>query len=243
MQRFIVFIILFFTIFSVTACRRPTTTTPLDFDEAREKMITRDLIPRGINNRMVLKSMGEVKREDFVPPEYRDIAYEDRTIRFGTLSTISQPYIVALMTEAIEPEPGQKVLEIGTASGYQAAVLSKIVKDVYTIEIDPTLAKNAKIRLENLGYKNVHVKAGDGFYGWEENAPFDGIIVTCSAAKIPEKLFEQLAEGGNMVIPLGETFSVQTLTVITKRNGNMDLRPLMDVRFVPMQGEIKKEVK
>lgn len=222
-------------------CKKFVNKGPVNFAQARDQMITHDLVPRGIADRLVLKAIGEVPREEFVPPESRNVAYEDRTIPIGTLSTVSQPYVVALMTEAVQPQPGQKVLEIGTASGYQAALLSTIVKDVYTIEIIPELAQTADERLKRLGFNNVHVKAGDGFFGWPEAAPFDGIIVTCAAPRIPERLAEQLAEGGRMIIPLGENFSTQILTVVSKKNGQIESRPLADVRFVPMQGEIKKE--
>lgn len=241
-SRIIPVLVVLIVLFSV-GCKRSSSNRPADFAQARDYMITHDLVPRGIADRLVLKAMGEVPREEFVPPESRSMAYEDRTIPIGNLSTVSQPYIVALMTEAVQPQPGHKVLEIGTASGYQAALLSTIVKDVYTIEIVDELAKTADERLKKLGYNNVHVKAGDGFFGWPDAGPFDGIIVTCAAPRIPEKLAEQLAEGGRMILPLGENFSTQILTVVSKKNGQIESRPLADVRFVPMQGEIKKESK
>jgi protein-L-isoaspartate(D-aspartate) O-methyltransferase len=194
----------------------------------------------GIRNQKVLDSMGRVQRHEFIPEKYKTRAYKDISIPLGDIQTVSQPYMVALMTEAMRPKAGQKVLEIGTASGYQAAVLAEIVDEVYTIEIVSELAKTADERLKRLGYTNAHVKDGDGFFGWPEAAPFDSIIITCTADRVPPKLAEQLKEGGRIVMPLGEEFSRQTLMVITKVGGRLVSRPLVEVEFVPMVGEIKK---
>ncbi len=209
------------------------------FAAGRAKMVE-TLKQKGIKDSAVLASMDKVQRHEFAPEKYIDRSYKDMSLPLGNDSTISQPYMVALMIEAIRARPGQKVLEIGTASGYSAAVLSEIVGDVYTIEIDQTLAAKATSTLAHLGYSNVHVRQGDGFYGWPEEAPFDAIIITCSADKVPPRLIEQLKEGGRMVMPLGDSYSLQTLAVITKTNGKMISRPLVGVQFVPMVGEIKK---
>ena len=165
------------------------------FAEKRKFMVKEHLRARGITDRAVLKAMGKVERHEFVPANARHLAYGDHPLPIGKGQTISQPFVVALMTQAIEPGAGQKVLEIGTGSGYQAAVLAEIVGEVYTIEIVPELAEEARQRLERLGYSNVHVKAGDGFYGWPEAAPFDSIIVTAATERVPERLMEQLKEG------------------------------------------------
>src|SRR5262245_11717614 len=166
-------------------------------------MVDKQIVARGIQSAEVLAVMGRVPRHEFVPEARRGRAYDDPPLPIGEGQTISQPYIVAFMTEAIDPRPGQRVLEIGTGSGYQAAVFSELVGEVYTIELLPTLANEARIRLERLGYHNVHVRAGDGFYGWPEAAPFDAVVVTCGADHVPEALFEQLKPGAKMVIPVG----------------------------------------
>ncbi|MBI2341491.1 MAG: protein-L-isoaspartate(D-aspartate) O-methyltransferase [Deltaproteobacteria bacterium] len=207
---------------------------------ARTELIKNHLKPAGIKNQTVLDAMLKVERHKFVPEKYRGRAYENISLPIGKIQTISQPYMVALMTEAIRPKPGQKVLEIGTGTGYSAAVLGEIVGEVYTIDIESELAKTADARLKELGYKNIYVKEGDGFFGWPEVAPFDGIILTCTADKVPPKLAEQLKEGGRLVMPLGRDFSPQTMVVITKTNGVLVARPLVEVQFVPMLGEIKK---
>lgn len=194
----------------------------------------------GIKNEAVLAAMGKVQRHEFIPEKYRDRAYEDVSLPIGRLQTISQPYMAALMIETTRPKPGQKVLEIGTGTGYAAAVWSEVAGEVYTIEIEPELAKTAAARLKELGFTNVHVKEGDGFFGWPEAAPFDTIILTCNAEKVPPKLGQQLKEGGRIIMPLGEAYSIQTLVVITKTNGKLVSRPLVEVQFVPMVGEIKK---
>src|SRR5436309_9362637 len=167
-------------------------------------MVQQQLMPRSIRDARVLAAMSKVPREEFVPSESRAASYEDGPLPIGYDQTISQPYIVAFMTEKLQPKPDHRVLEVGTGSGYQAAVLAELVADVYTIEIVEPLAKNAEATLQRLGYKNVHVKVGDGYKGWPEYAPFDSIIVTCAPEQVPPALVDQLKEGGRMIIPVGE---------------------------------------
>lgn len=188
----------------------------------------------------VLAAMSTVPRHEFVPADLRRKAYEDKPLPIGHRQTISQPYIVAFMTEKLEPEPAEKVLEIGTGSGYQAAVLSQLVKEVYSIEIVRELAENAQHTLERLDYTNVHVKAGDGYKGWPEHAPFDAIIVTCAPEEIPQPLVEQLREGGRMIIPVGPESGVQKLLLLQKKDGKVVQTSVLPVRFVPMTGEARE---
>lgn len=185
----------------------------------------------------VMDAIDAVPRHRFVPAGGVKYAYENRPLSIGYGQTISQPYIVALMTELLEPQSGDVVLEVGTGSGYQAAVLAKLVARVYTIEIVPPLAKNAALRLEQLGYGNVEVRLGDGYYGWREHGPYDGIIVTAAANSIPPPLIEQLKPGGRMLIPVGAPFSAQELIVLTKdANGKVSTRSVLPVAFVPLTG-------
>jgi protein-L-isoaspartate(D-aspartate) O-methyltransferase len=199
-------------------------------------MVDEQFVARDIRNADVLAVMGRVPRHEFVPDALRGRAYSDSALPIGEGQTISQPYKVAFMTQAINPRAGQRVLEIGTGSGYQAAVLSDLVSEVYTIELLPSLAEEARTRLERLGYPKVHVRTGDGFYGWPEAAPFDAVVVTCGADQVPEALFEQLKSGGKMVIPVGPAGGVQRLRLIEKGpNGEMQSRELLPVRFVPLR--------
>lgn len=185
----------------------------------------------------VKRALREVPRHLFVPPAYRAHAYENRPLPIGYGQTISQPYIVALMTELLEPRPDHAVLEIGTGSGYQAAVLSRLVQRVYTVEIIEPLAEQARTRLGELGYTNVEVRLGDGYYGWEERAPFDGIVVTAAASHIPPPLVQQLKPGGRMVIPVGGHFLTQSLMLVEKNlQGEVSTRQLLPVSFVPLTG-------
>jgi len=207
---------------------------------ARNRMVERDLKGRDIHDPKVLEVMGRVPRHLFVDKSLQGQAYEDYTLSIGEGQTISQPYIVALMTQILKIRPGEKVLEIGTGSGYQAAVLAEFTDLVYTIEIHANLAKMAAQRLKQLGYDKVHVKYGDGYSGWEEVAPFDAIMVTCAANHIPPLLIKQLQEGGRLVIPLGGTSYFQTLTLLTKKQGKTDIQHLGGVAFVPMTGEAQK---
>jgi protein-L-isoaspartate(D-aspartate) O-methyltransferase len=210
---------------------------------ARQQMVTEDIQKRGIDDPRVLQAMLKVERHLFVPENYRHMAYADHPVPIGEGQTISQPYIVALMTYHLHLKPEDKVLEIGTGSGYQAAVLAELAKEVYSIEIIDELARAAQERLRQLGYTNVWVKSGDGFYGWKEYAPYDAIIVTCAAPSIPEHLVEQLTEGGRMILPLGSEPFHQSLTVLTKQGGKIEKQLISDVVFVPMTGEIEEEVK
>lgn len=196
-------------------------------------MVERQLRPRGIDDPRVLRVMGKVPREKFIAQELASRAYEDRPLPIGFGQTISQPFIVAFMTQALKPKPTDRVLEIGTGSGYQAAVLGELVKEVYTIEIVRPLAQRAAVVLNALEYKNVLVKAGDGYKGWPEHAPFDAIIVTAAPDHVPQPLVEQLKEGGRMVIPVGKTFA-QELKVFEKRAGALKQTAVLPVKFVPL---------
>ncbi len=218
---------------------------PIQGDEAlaakRKAMVDRQIAARGVTDPRVLQAMRDVPRHVFVPPEYAALAYEDHPLPIEEGQTISQPYIVALMTQLLDLKEGDKVLEIGTGSGYQAAVLARLTDRVFTIEIHEPLAVKASETLARLGYSQVKVKTGDGFFGWPEEAPFDAVIVTCAVPQVPAPLLEQLAEGGRLVAPLGDTRTYQTLTVITKKDGRSRLRQVLDVRFVPMTGEALKK--
>ena len=199
---------------------------------------TAEMIGTSSLDARVLGAMKDVSREDFVPKPLRIFAYDNRPLPIGYGQTISQPYIVAIMTDLLMPKPGDRVLEVGTGSGYQAAVLSKLVKEVYTIEIIPELAKEAADRLKRLGYANVRTKTGDGYYGWKEAAPFDSIIVTAAASQIPPPLVKQLKPGGRMIIPVGSPFYTQQLVLVTKEaKGKITLKQLLPVRFVPLTGK------
>lgn len=207
----------------------------------REQMVNEQLAGRDIFDRRVLAVMGKVPRHLFVPPSYRDQAYEDYPLPIGEDQTISQPYIVALMTQCLGLKSGEKVLEVGTGSGYQAAVLAELETRVFTVEINAQLAERAAQTLRGLNYQDVQVRSGDGFFGWPEEAPFDCIIVTCASPRIPPPLVEQLKEGGRLIIPLGEVRPFQVLTLATKRGGKLRTREISGVRFVPMTGEAQKK--
>ncbi len=211
-----------------------------DFVVQRQRMVQQQLKPRGIKDERVLAAMAKVPREEFVPADQRADAYRDGPLPIGYDQTISQPYIVAFMTEQLRPKPGDRVLEIGSGSGYQAAILAELVADVYTIEIVAPLAKTAEATLQRLGYKNVHLKAGDGYQGWPEEAPFDAIIVTCAPDKVPQPLIDQLKDSGRMVIPVGERVA-QQLYLLEKKNGQLKESATLPVRFVPMLREQKKQ--
>lgn len=229
----ILFLILVF-VFQCTMAADP-------YMQMRRAMVENDIKRRGIKDKKVLDVMGRIPRHLFVDENLRNRAYADYPLPIGEGQTISQPYVVALMTEALRLKPADKVLEIGTGSGYQAAVLSEIVKEVYTIEIRKSLTDTAAKRLKDLGYRNVKVKYADGYFGWEEYSPFDAIIITASANHIPPPLIKQLKEGGKLILPLGSTVYYQTLTLVTKKKGDLDVEQIAPVAFVPMIGEAEKK--
>lgn len=205
------------------------------YQAERNKMVSSQIIARGISDYATLQAMRKVPRHLFVPPSVAGQAYNDWPLPIGYNQTISQPFIVAYMTELSRPAKNKRALEIGTGSGYQAAVLAEIVDSVYTIEIVPGLARESAARLKVLGYENIIVRQGDGYKGWPEHAPFDIIIVTAAADHIPQPLKDQLAEGGRLVMPVGNPATVQELIVLTKRKGRMTEQRLEPVRFVPLK--------
>ncbi len=211
-----------------------------DYARKRQEMVRGQLISRGISDRKVLNAMSRIPRHLFVDKSLRNKAYGDHPLPIGEGQTISQPYVVALMTEALKLKPTDRVLEIGTGSGYQAAVLAEIVKEVYTIEIRKRLKDRATAVLKKLGYKNIKTKHADGYFGWEEYAPFDAVIITASANHIPPPLVRQLKDGGRLIIPLGSTVYYQTLTLVTKRGKDLEVEQMGGVTFVPMIGEVQK---
>ncbi|PYJ97436.1 MAG: protein-L-isoaspartate(D-aspartate) O-methyltransferase [Verrucomicrobia bacterium] len=212
-------------------------TADADFVALRRQMVEEQLKAPGrdITNRQVLEAMATVPRHEFVPEAYRAAAYADRPLPIGHGQTISQPFIVAFMTERLDPKPTDRILEIGTGSGYQAAVLSSLVAEVYTIEIVEPLARRAEGDLQRLGYWKVKVRAGDGYQGWPEAAPFDAIIVTCAPDHVPQTLVDQLKDGGRMIIPVGRENN-QELYLLQKRGQKVQQRAVLPVRFVPMTG-------
>jgi protein-L-isoaspartate(D-aspartate) O-methyltransferase len=208
-----------------------------DWKKQRTDLVEVFVKGQGISDGRVLAAMQKVERHLFVPEEYRSMAYWDRPLPIGEGQTISQPSLVAMMTEILELERSDKVLEIGTGSGYQAAILGELVDSVFTIEIIQTLGERSSRLLKDLGYTNIYVKTGDGYKGWPEHAPYDAIIVTCAPSAIPEPLQDQLAEGGRMIIPVGEENTVQELVLIRKKRGRLAQENIIPVRFVPMLRE------
>ena len=216
------------------------TENPDDYAQLRERMVQHQIRGRGVKDERVLNAMSSVPRHLFVPDAYKSQAYEDYPLSIGYGQTISQPYIVAYMTEMLQLAGDEKVLEIGTGSGYQAAVLAECAKEVYSIEIIEPLCKSAARLLADLGYSNCHVRCGDGYAGWPEEAPFDAIIVTAAPPKMPRTLVRQLASGGRMIIPIGSYY--QQLKLVSKdANGRVSEKKLLPVRFVPMTGKERKE--
>jgi protein-L-isoaspartate(D-aspartate) O-methyltransferase len=213
-----------------------------EFEAERNKMVDREIVDVGVKNPRVIEAMRRTPRHEFVPTSERKQAYLDMALPIGEGQTISPPFIVAYMTEALDPQPEDKVLEIGTGSGYQAAVLSPLVREVYTIEIVESLGRKAAKLLERLHYDNVHVKIGDGYQGWAEHAPFDKIIVTCSPENVPPALVEQLKEGGRIIIPMGERYQ-QTLYLLKKTKGKLETEALKPTLFVPMTGKAESQRK
>jgi len=251
-------LVLFTIIFGVNCAKEPETLVSSQDTEAdanqvpafaervkeRAEMVSRQIRARDVKDPNVLAAMRTVPRHAFVPLGRQRYAYGDYPLSIGQEQTISQPYIVAFMTQALRLRPEHKVLEIGTGSGYQAAVCAEIAREVYTIEIVKELAKSAEKRLKKLGYKNVFVRAGDGYFGWKEKGPYDAIIGTAAAGRIPPPLLEQLRPGGRMILPVEGTFGFQHLVLITKdKQGKISKKNVMPVRFVPMTGEVQKEVK
>lgn len=203
------------------------------YKSKRLEMVSTQIEARGVNNLKILKAMRKVPRHLFVPADQQASAYEDHPLSIGHGQTISQPYIVAYMTAAVRPKSDDTVLEIGTGSGYQAAVLSQIVDQVYSLEIIPELGNEAKARFQELGYENVHVRVSDGYYGWKEKSPFDAIIVTAAAPEIPPPLIKQLKEGGRFIIPIGPIHGNQVLILVEKKSGKVKKKSLLPVSFVP----------
>lgn len=221
------------------SCKGQTQNTDV-FEIRREQMVSRQIESRGIRDEQVLEAMRKVERHLFVPSELASNAYDDSPLPIGYSQTISQPYIVAFMTEVLDLQATDKVLEIGTGSGYQAAILAEICDTVYTVEIVPQLAERSGNLLKMLDYGNVLVKTGDGYLGWPEHSPFQAVIVTCSPTHVPEPLIMQLEEGGKMIIPVGERYN-QRLVLLEKRKGRLVQKNVLSVRFVPMVDKNRQE--
>ncbi len=235
-------VIMLLIVADCTEGRRATGVSPEgEFKAMRENMVETQIKARGVKDPRVLSAMLKVQRHLFVPKEYQSSAYADQPLPIGEGQTISQPYIVALMTELLSLKGDEKVLEVGTGSGYQAAILGELAQKVYSIEIVEPLAMSAKNRLLELGYRNITVKAGDGYAGWPEVAPFDAVIVTCAPDHVPQPLIDQLREGGRLVLPVG-TYS-QELMKIVKKSGKTESTNVVSVIFVPMTGEGVKQKK
>jgi protein-L-isoaspartate(D-aspartate) O-methyltransferase len=222
---------------SVSGAERATAGEP-DWEALRDRMVREQIEARGVHDARVLAALRRVPRHELVPERERAAAYEDKPLPIGRGQTISQPYVVAAMTQALGLKGGERVLEIGTGSGYQAAVLAELCKQVYTIELEPELAARAKADLARLGYANVEVRQGDGFRGWPEHAPFDAVIVTAAPEQVPPPLVEQLAVGGRLVIPVGD--DEQQLLLLRKTEKGIERQVLFGVRFVPMRGEAEQ---
>lgn len=224
-------------IFAARRWKRPLTAT-LD-EELRQQMIQTQIVARGVKNSRVLSSLSKIPRHFFVPNVSLEEAYSDRPLAIGHGQTISQPYIVALMAELLDPQPTDKILEIGTGSGYQTAVLSQLVREIFSIEIVPELARRAKFLFQELGIHNINTKIDDGYKGWFEKAPFNGIVVTAAPEQIPQPLLNQLAPGGHFVVPVGPA-NEQQLLIFKKTREGFDSRSIIPVRFVPMTGQVQK---
>lgn len=220
--------------FSVRKFRNKTHAAKNNYGELRHKMVRKQIRDRGVANPRVLEVMSKVPRHQFVEPSFLDDAYADHALPIADNQTISQPFIVALMTELLELQPAFKVLEIGTGCGYQTAVLAEMVDQVYTVEIIENLANDAQQRLNTFGYQNIHLKIGNGYYGWHEHAPYDGILVAAAPKEVPNQLINQLASGGRLVLPIG-TLN-QELVLIRKTDHGIKQRAITGVRFVPMTG-------
>jgi protein-L-isoaspartate(D-aspartate) O-methyltransferase len=228
-----------FLLLLLGASCKPAQTSAREFAVERERMVKEQIAMRGVTDERVLRAMRKVPREQFVPEQIRGQSYSDGPLPIGYDQTISQPFVVAFMTEKLGLRPTDRVLEIGTGSGYQAAILAELAAKVYTIEIVEPLGKRAEETLRRLGYKNVQVKIGDGYQGWQEHAPFDAVIVTCAPDHVPRPLVEQIKEGGRIVIPVGPAGD-QTLYLLEKKNGRLEQRNVLPVSFVPMTGEARR---
>ena len=226
-------ILVLLLIISVVGCQRRPTTAPY-FAAQRQRMVDEQIVARGITDSRVLAAMGKVPREQFVPDDVRAASYTDRPLAIGYGQTISQPYIVAFMTEQLHLQSTDQVLEIGTGSGYQAAVLGELAAEVYSVEIIEPLGRSAEATLQRLGCKNVHVKIGDGYKGWPEHAPFDAVIVTCAPDHVPPALVDQAKDGGRIIIPVGPSLA-QQLYLLQKNGNQVEKRAILPVRFVPME--------
>ncbi|MEW6534060.1 MAG: protein-L-isoaspartate(D-aspartate) O-methyltransferase [Candidatus Auribacterota bacterium] len=222
------------SIFVITVSGFDYITSHDPYEAQRLRMVRNQIVKRGITDQRVIRAMEQVPRHEFVTENYLQNAYDDTPLPIGMGQTISQPYVVALMTELLTLKADDKVLEIGTGSGYQAAVLAELVQSVFSIEIVPYHAERAQEILQRLGYHSVTVKSGDGFFGWPEEAPFDAIIITAAPVKVPQPLLDQLAENGRLIVPEGEYF--QTLMIYTKKHGKITVTSSIPVRFVPMTG-------
>lgn len=238
MRKSLIFILLIFIIFLLIVIYEQDEIDGIDdYIEKRQSMVVNQLQSRDIIDSKVLRAMLTVPRHEFVDEHIRESAYNDYPLAIGEGQTISQPYIVALMTQLLELKGGERVLEIGTGSGYQAAVLAEIVEEVYTVEIYESLSKKSEKLIKDLGYRNIHFKIGDGYYGWEEYAPYDAIIVTCAPDYVPQHLLQQIRDdGGRIVIPVGGIWMAQTLMKIEKIEGKIKSKGIIGVRFVPMIG-------
>jgi len=232
-QLCLVFLLIFYPVCSFSETDRAEFPGKAAYAMHRSRMVEHQIARRGIKNRKVLEAFRKVQRHRFVPERYRSQAYEDHPLPIGEGQTISQPYIVAYMTEALGLNPSDRVLEVGTGSGYQAAILAELCDHVFSIEIVESLGKRAEALLKDLGYQNISIKIGDGYQGWEEHAPFDAIIVTCAPTDVPAPLKRQLKEGGLMVIPVGARFA-QDLVLLRKQKGALQIESSLPVRFVPM---------
>jgi len=228
-----------FLLLLLGASCKPAQTSAREFAVERERMVKEQIAMRGVTDERVLRAMRKVPREQFVPEQIRGQSYSDGPLPIGYDQTISQPFVVAFMTEKLGLRPTYRVLEIGTGSGYQAAILAELAAKVYTIEIVEPLGKRAAQTLQRLGYKNVQVKIGDGYQGWPEHAPFDAVIVTCAPDHVPRPLVEQIKEGGRIIIPVGPAGD-QTLYLLEKKNGRLEQRNVLPVSFVPMTGEASR---
>jgi protein-L-isoaspartate(D-aspartate) O-methyltransferase len=236
------FLSLIFLALLVLTSINPGVVLPSDtFEKRRQEMVEKDIKGRGVKDQRVLNAMLIVQRHLFVDENQQNKAYNDHPLPIGEGQTISQPYVVAMMTEAVDLKGNERILEVGTGSGYQAAILGEIVKEVFTIEIKKGLYDMVQGRLQKLGYKNIMVKHGDGYFGWEPYAPFDVIMVTASTNHIPPPLLAQLKEGGRLIIPLGSTVFYQNLTLVKKEQGKHTIKELGGVAFVPMTGQAQKK--